>query len=207
LTALREGRAATIAKYAAKDVLDTLNAEPVRSYGQAVAPRDTGIANLREVVKLAPKSAEQIGRAWIDTALDKATAEGGFQRAQGLWADWERLGPETRKIVFGPQLTSDLDKFFLLGKKLAEQPNPSGTARMLLSVGSGGLLFTEPVTGAAVTLGTGALAKAMYSPRMVRALTRGFTMPVKNGPAAVAAATELLSAASSAGVPLNEGQK
>lgn len=206
IKALREGRAATIAKYAANDVLDTLKAEPVRTYGQAVTPRDAGIVNLRQVVKLAPDSARQIGRAWLDTALDKATAEGGFDRAQGLWADWQRLGPQTKEIIFGSSLTSDLDKFFLLGKKLAEQPNPSKTALTLVSVGSGGLLFTEPLTGAAITIGSAALAKALYSPRFVRALTRGASMPIKNGRAAIAAANELMSAAKAAGAPVGQDQ-
>jgi hypothetical protein len=206
VNALNAGRTATILRHAAQDVLDTLAEEPVRTYQGAVTSRDAGIANLREVVQLAPQSARQIGRAWIDTALDKATAEGGFDQAAGLWADWQRLGPETKSIIFGQSLTNDLDKFFLLGKKLAEQPTPNKTALTVLSVGSGGLIFTEPVAGLTVTLGGAALAKALNSPRVVQALTRGFQMPIKNGAAAVAAASELMSAAKAAGVPLQQDQ-
>lgn len=199
IKALQEGRAATIQKYAANDVLSTLSDEPVKAYRQAVAPQDAGIAGLRELTKYAPDAPKQVGRAWLDTVFGKAQEQGGFARTDAIYADWQRLGPATKQMLYGSALTEDLNNFFLLAKKLGEQPNPSGTARTLISMGTGGLLLTEPVTGVAVSLGQGALAKLLYSPRVVKALTAGMRVPVANKAAAVAAMSELLKAASETG--------
>src|SRR6185436_2440711 len=47
--ALREGRSATTAKYAATDVLERLSAEPVKTIKALTAPKDAAIQQLRTV--------------------------------------------------------------------------------------------------------------------------------------------------------------
>src|SRR5205814_8718588 len=94
-----------------------------------VAPKDSAIQHLRRVQEMAPAEIPKIGRAYLEDLLSMATAEGGFDRAARLQAEWQKLGPETKRILF-PDLAhrAQLDHFFLLAKRLSDNPNPSGTA-------------------------------------------------------------------------------
>src|SRR5439155_26583312 len=48
-------------------------------------------------------------------------------------ADWERLGPETKQLMFGKELTSELDKFMLAAKRLTSPRNPSGSTHSMIA--------------------------------------------------------------------------
>lgn len=124
LEALDTGRAATVAKYAAADVLKRLeasNAEPVKAFGRLTAKADTNIEHLREVVREVPHAAPQIGRAVIDGILEQKDTAGSFDRAGKRAADWAALGPETKTLLFGgPEKVQALDRLFTTGSKLAE---------------------------------------------------------------------------------------
>jgi hypothetical protein len=176
--ALREGRTAHAAKMEAADVLGQLRDEPVQVFNQATWARDAGIDRLRAVAKLAPREMANIGRAFIEKLIDTATAEGGFDKARTVHTAWENLGPATKQILFrNPVLVTSLDNFFLLAKKAAENPNPSGSAYV------GGLLahgyfFRDPVTAIQYELAGGTLAKMLRSPKVARLLTRGLTVPL-----------------------------
>jgi hypothetical protein len=177
--ALMEGRAATVNKFKTIDVLDQLATEPVGVFNQATWAKDAGIARLRELARVAPQEMAHIGRAWLENALAKATAEGGFGRAQGLLADWQKLGPQTKQLLFRDAAhIKDLDHFFLLAKKLAENPNPSGSALTMFKGGelAGLLSFSGP--GAAYTLSMPVLAKLLLSPKTTRFLLQGARLPV-----------------------------
>src|SRR5690606_19850741 len=116
-----------------------------------------------------------IARAYLEGLMEKATAAGGFKRADGLWADWQRLGPETKAVLFPDRgLRNDLNNFFLLAKKAAENPNPSGTASVLT------------VTNLAASVPFWALAKLMYTRQGVQLLTRGLSIPWGNKTASAA---------------------
>ncbi len=203
--ALETGRQATVAKYATADVLDSLRAEPVKGYRQLTAPKDTSIALLRQVADSTPAAMPQIGRAVLEELLTKATSEGGFQHAAKIQADWQRLGPQTKQILFGEH-TADLDKFFLLAKKLAESPNPSQSG-LIVNAGTQALLvFTNPATGVPLVLGSGALSKMLHSAKAVKLLTKG--MQIASGPGRVSAVAQgvaisnVLTAGRAAGIDL-----
>lgn len=206
LTALRDGRAATISKYAAGEILESLSAEGVAVFRKATAPKDAQIGLVRELQKLAPAELPKVGRAVLEELLTKATAEGGFNRAQSLQADWLRLGSETKKALFrDAQLIKDLDNFFLLAKKASENPNPSGTALTLQKSGELTLLFTNPAAGGATSISALMLSKLLHNPKAVRALNRGLMIPVKNKAASTAVIGEIATAAREAGVQLAPG--
>jgi hypothetical protein len=200
--ALTEGRAATQSKYRAADVLKQLRDEPRQVFDQATWANDAGIDRLKAVARESPQSMPQIGRAYLDDLLAKATAEGGFEKAASLQSSWEKLGPQTKALLFKPQHIKDLDNFFLVAKKMAENPNPSGTAYVTGLGAQGALLVTNPITGAAVTLGLGALSKLLHSPFGVRAVTRGLSIPLASRASATSAYAGLLSAAKQEGVTL-----
>lgn len=206
VSALEEGRAATVAKYQAGDVLEQIRAEPVQAFRQMTAPKDSGIEFLRKVKEMAPDKIPDVARAYLEDLLGTATAEGGFNKAAKLQADWQRLGPATKQELFSsPGLVQSLDHFFLLAKKIAESPNPSGTALTANSLGQFALTFTHPLTGVPLVLGSGALSKMLHSPRGVQALTRGLQVslqPAVSGATKSAALLNLTHAARAAGVDL-----
>lgn len=164
--ALQQGRQATIGKYTTAAARDLLSGEPAQVFRQLTAGKDVGIDRLRTIAQQTPNEIPNITRAYLEDAMEKATAEGRFQHTDRLWSDWQKLGPETKAILFKGDrgLVKDLDNFFLLAKKAGENPNPSGTAQVLTALNVG----TYPVSYV--------LAKMLYSPSGVRALTKGLSV-------------------------------
>jgi hypothetical protein len=190
--ALTDGRAATTAKHAVGDLFEALAQEPVAVFNRATYAKDAGIQQLRDIAQHAPETMPQIGRAYLEDLMQKATAEGDFANAKSLQASWQKLGPETKKLLFqDPSYVKDLDSFFLLAKKAADTPNPSGTAHTLLTAGQGGLLLTNPTTGVPMQLGFAGLSRLLHSPTGVQLLTKGLRVPVGNRAAASAVAADL----------------
>lgn len=191
LRALEEGRAATRAKYAKADVLDMLSGEPGQVYRQLTQAKDVGLERLRAVERIAPQELPNIGRAFLEDAMQQATAEGGFMHADRLWSNWQKLGGESKRRMFSQQQIYDLDNFFLIGKRINEIKNPSGTAKVF------GVL--DLATG----IPAWALSKMLMTPNGVRWLTEARTVSRSQSPAARAlAVTNITRAAQSAGVPL-----
>lgn len=196
VAALEEGRNATVAKYAAADVLDSLRQEPVQVFRQAIASKDAGIDQLRAVVDHGGAGEiTKIGRAYLEDLMQQATADGAFDRAKGLAAKWQNLGPQTKTLLFGKELTTDLNNFFHLAKKAADNPNPSGTGHTVALWSQGGLMVMNPVKGVAVQIAGAAAAKLLRSPTFVKAVTKGFSISVQNYPAAAAVFGQIVKAA------------
>lgn len=180
VSALRAGREATIRKYVAADIAERLGDEPARAVGRVTARADTAIQSLRELAAVAPKELPKIGRAVIDDLLETATQEGGFKRADGLFQRWQNLGEQTKGLLFTPETKRDLDRFFLLAKRLQESPNPSMSGTITMTGGSTALIFTNPATGVPLTIGAGALSKLLHSPAGARAITTLLSTPPKS---------------------------
>lgn len=202
VAARNAGRQATRLKYAVSDILDSLNREPVRAYGQTTAPKDANINLLRDIARETPTEIPKIGRAVLDEMLSRATDKGGFQGAAKLSSDWDKLGTETKALLFPTTgLTKEIDQFMLAAKKLAENPNPSGTGGMNImtaQAGAGGGALALAATGhpgALALFGLGeltayGLAKALRSPTTLRVLTTG--MQAAPGSARAIAARQLI---------------
>lgn len=184
--ALSRGREAVKTKAWAGDTLDAMRDEPVRAYDQLVSRRDTSADYLARIDDIAPDAVPKVARAWLDETLAKATESGKFEHTDRIYADWQRLGPETKRRLYGDRV-ADLDAFFLLAKRLGENPNPSGTANVL-AVNATQILGYLPAK---------ALAKILYTPRGVRLLTQGMRLSLRPGSqaAAVAAIQEAARAA------------
>jgi hypothetical protein len=215
--ALQRGRAATRAKYQAGDVLDLLErgrAEPVATFKTLTAPGDSGIKLLRKVQQLAPERMPDLGRAWLEQRLDLAgDIQGGFGHADALWRDWTKLGTETKRVLFPEQGHAEaLNHFFLLAKRLSENPNPSGTAHTLAAGAQLTALGAFPLAAIKAQIGAYALSKLLYTPKGVAALQRVMRaggVPTPGAAVAAGARTaqatayvDLVAAAQSAGVPL-----
>lgn len=196
-TALQEGRALTRAKYATKETLDQLPTEPVRIFNRLTANDDISINLLRDVKTKVPNSIPALGRAAIQGLVESATAEEGKTPGPAAAAaNWGRIGDSTKEILFPDvKMRNDLDNFFSLAKKVAENPNPSGSAVVGSLVPGGLLAIHSPVTGVAWLLSGYGTAKLLYSPVGVKLLTEGLRAPLKNAPRSVSVANQLLSLA------------
>lgn len=182
-SALQEGRAATVAKHAAQDVLERIRAEPVQAFRQATAPHDAGIVQLRHAAELAPGEMPKIGRAVLDDMLGRATEAGAFDHSAKLYADWQKLGDETKRVLYGdPAYIQRLDRFFTLAKSIAQNPNPSGSALTLWKGGELTALVSAPAAGIFYSLSMTALSKLLHSDAGVQLLTRGLKIPIGNAP-------------------------
>lgn len=189
--ALREGRAATVAKYNTDALLKDLvgrSDEPRRAYDRAVWSDDKSIDLLRQVKEAAPAELPKLGRAFLDNLFEKATAEGGFTRSQGLWSDWQRMGRETKDLLYGSRLSKDLDDFFLLGKRIADNPNPSGSAYAGWLATQGTYFAFDPVMGTVYQIVPAVLSRLLTNQRAVRTLTNGLRVSIRGDRAAQVAA-------------------
>jgi hypothetical protein len=190
-----EGRAATVNKFKTIDLLDKLRKDPEGIFNQLTKP--AGLNELRELARIAPDEVRQVGRAWLDDAMTTAKAEGGFSREQGLLRKWQNLRPEVKRLIFAdPAHVKDLDNFFLLAKKLAENPNPSGSALTWykgaeLSKLGQEIVMLAPGLGTAYTLTAPVVAKLLLDPRATRLLLQGLRLPVNAKAARVAWAGQL----------------
>lgn len=181
--ALKKGRQATADKYGVAAVRESVGqaiAEPRRLFDALVSKRDAGIERLNAIGQYAPDALPDIGRALLDDMMDVATSEGRFANAGRLYADWQKIGDQTKRMLFGP-VTPDLDRFFLLAKKLGEVQNPSGSALSLTSGASGTGLWFAPIETLTTIAAAGAMSKLLRSPKAVKLLNDGLTLTV--GPA------------------------
>jgi hypothetical protein len=176
--ALRNGRDFHRQKMEIADVAKKLREEPVQAFGQLSMGRDAGVEYLNQIAKQAPDIMPRLGRAWLDDVFDQATREGGWQRAAGILRKWQTLGHQTKALMFPePSLRIALDRFFLGGKLLGGEINPSGTAlvRGAQEATQNPLKLLQGYIG----------SKLLFSPRGIKLLT-GIAQDPPRTPAAIA---------------------
>lgn len=199
--ALAEGREATIAKYAAADVLKKLEGAnrsktPVTAFNQLTQDADVNLGHLRDVLTQTPKTKPLIGRAVLDGIIDSPTATPGRS-----WTDWQKIGPETKALLYAPDHVKAIDDFLLLRKKIAENPNPSGSGVYAVKGGELAAVLTgHPV----YTLTAPMISALLHSPDGVKILTQGFRLPSRSTIAGSAWLAQLAKVAAQAGAPLNQ---
>ena len=174
-------------------VYERLKNEPVGSFDQLTAPDDAGITFLRDVQQHAPDTVPEIGRAKIEQWLTKATEMGKFQHADKLYAEWQALGPQTKRLLFGgPLQVQRLDKhFFTLAKPNRGQPESVRDGAYPEPRGaSGGPVHTQrPLVAIQAQVGGYALAKLLYTARGAALVTRALTLSARAPAVSSAAAT------------------
>jgi len=78
-----------------------------------------------------------------------------------------------------------------LAKRMADNPNPSGSALTLIKGAEGTTLMANPALGVPLTLSGPALSSLLHSQRAVRLMTRGLSIPTGARASASAVVTEL----------------
>lgn len=186
--ALEKGRVARTRQAQVAAVRKKLPEEPVKLFERLTARDDTAVKYLEKLEGIGVKgrATRHVGRAVLDEMLNEATAGGGFDKARTLKSKWDKLGPRTKEKLFGPQHTADLDKFFSLADTITHNVNPSGTAGQ---VGKGAQLMSfwyDPYTALFATGAGGALSRIMHSPKLVKAMVEGTTVPARSAAAQTA---------------------
>ena len=199
IDALEQGRAATRAKYQIADVLKQFPKEDVPLYRRLTAAQDTQIGFLRKVQEAAPTELPNVARAYFEDLVAR--------KPDRRFSEWQKLGTETKRILLPQEaMRQNLDHLFLLAKRIAENPNPSGTALTWFKGSELTAWVVQPLLGIPLSGAWTAVAKLLYSPAGVRALTRGLSIavsPAKYSKAAQAAAVaNIVKAAQEAGVTL-----
>ena len=175
--------------YDTAELLNELHDEPAQVYTRLVGGGDKVYDQLTKLRKVAPEEVNTVGRTFLEGLMQKATTEGGFGKAGTVMNEWNRMGPRTKGLLFGPKLTTDIDNFMLAAKRLTSVANPSGTANTLAALGTIGAIGTamvELVTGhplAAATsmgvpVGANVLSRVLFSPGGARRLTQAMTYRV-----------------------------
>jgi len=199
--ALVKGRQLTVDKYDAVAALKALRKDPAGTVDALTGAPENGLEFLKSVQRHAPGELSTVGRAYLDDLMSMMSDP---LRRDMAASKWGNLGIEKKRIIFGdvlkrdPKYLQDLDSFFLLMRKLKANPNASGSGYMTLN----GARFLGGIPVVVMSeLGGVALSKALMSPRVVRAFTRGFRVPTGAGVAAkAAAASELVEALKAAGI-------
>jgi hypothetical protein len=136
--------------------------EPVKVFQNLTRNGDTAVTALRQFQHQAPQQIPVIASTTLQGLLDTSSAhgaDGAFSHAQAALNQWNRLGPQTKSILYGPQMVQDLDNFFRMGKYLAENPNPSNTgmhiwlAARMMTLFSGHLGMAAKDTALELALG------------------------------------------------------
>jgi hypothetical protein len=182
LRGLQQGRSLHANKMEVADIADQLRSEPVQNFNKLVWQQDTGIDFLRKINGQAPDLMPRIGRAYVDQLFDKATREGGFARARSILNDWQRLGPETKRLLFpNPLLRQSLDNFFKGAEMVGQTPNPSGTALVNHASSLNPLRILAGYAG----------SKILFTPSGAHALTQALRQASRGGAAATIAENAL----------------
>ena len=177
-------------------------------FNRFVTSGGTNIEGLRDLVKIAPDLAPQLGRAWLERHLDPVLSGGGFEGAQRFSTAYNKLDTNTKKIVFGgAENVKAMDNFTQLTAQMGTLANPPGTAGQLIGAGAfstAAAYIKDSYPGyALLSLLTPTVLSAVFkSPTAVKALTQGLSMAVGPGRgtsaasmAAQASALELVRAA------------
>jgi hypothetical protein len=147
---------------------------------------ERGTNLLRTIAAHAPEHIPALGQRLVSDLIETGTAEAGMNKPQSVLRKWMDLGDEKKNILFrdpyphtgeGAPRVQRLTDFFVLMKKLGENPNPSGSGAMLAMVKGLGLVLTAPHIGIPVLLGSKAAARMLFNPESSRWMMQALKMP------------------------------
>jgi hypothetical protein len=174
---------------------------------RVLQPGDINLGLAQELAtRVGPTRIRSVGRAGFEEALRKANPMDQFSNLGALETYWKGLGPKTKEMFYGPELTQEIDHFIFTARRVKEQVNPSASAFSYFTMarlGAGGQALGNPIAFGVWLLQemtAAGLSKVFNNPRATRALTRGFqTRPGTTAAKAVLA--EVMAVAGKEGLP------
>lgn len=216
VAALQRGRQATAKQYDVDAVREFLNGPNDLGASSVVkrltAPKDANLQALRMVKSQVPDAMPQMARAYIEDLFgDAVGVDGSWARA---FDRWQKTGKGTKYELFGdslkknPTLLRDIDNLMLAAKRSQMNVNTSGTAAQTANAVKLGVAAPMGLLNPSVwaltalqELGAGGLAKALQSPSVVRALTKGLSLPVRSASARASVGASINAALKAEGLP------
>lgn len=186
VAALESGRAATRTKYRIAEIGKRLG---IRNTEQALPPEPAALAAklmrnddaslylLRNVQKVAPDTIPDLARATVEGIIRPSTASGGFRKSGMALNRWERIGSETKGVLFTTQQRGELNNFFRFAEMASRRANPSGSATVGSIVATGLYALHNPLTGAVTVLAPRQFAKVLLAPNGPELLRQGLNVP------------------------------
>tara|TARA_R110002020_G_scaffold145908_4_gene320228 strand:- start:19439 stop:21541 length:2103 start_codon:yes stop_codon:yes gene_type:complete len=173
---LSEARRATSQKYEVQGLLDDLGEDASAMMDKLLANKGRNLDLLKDAENIMPGINKRLGAAWMDDQLIKATSTKHFKGGEKMYGDWQKIGKTKREQLFDADVINDYDKFVTVHKRLAFDPNPSGTASTFIGAG----------VAAPMGIVNWARAKMLWGPTSVgrnqwrRMLIDGMNIPITN---------------------------
>jgi hypothetical protein len=146
---------------------------------------ERGTNTLRTIAAHAPEHIPALAQRVVQDLIETGTAEAGMNKPQSVLRKWIDIGDEKKNILFrdpypntggGPRVQR-LTDFFVLMKKLGENPNPSGSGTIMAFVKGVGLVISTPLTGGAVLLASRKAAQMLFNPESSRWMMQALKTP------------------------------
>lgn len=201
---LHDGRAAWKEHMGTEDLLQSLAGDTTGKTGQTEAaarllrPADASYPMLQQILAKTPEAADPLRGAILSRVFRKAET-GEFTNPTQAANLFNQIGKRTQAALFSPAQLGDVKATLELAKRLAENPNPSGTGS-LNAMMKMGLLVLHPVSGVTTLVLGRNFAKALYNPEGAMALRAALTGG-KAAPAALATLEKAIAPAAEAAPP------
>ena len=158
-------------------------------------PADASYPALEQVLNVAPGAAQDLGKAYLTERVFKKVSQEGADFTNPTQAQnvWNQIGPRTKAALYTPDQITGMNDLLELAKRVAENPNPSGTGiiNTLLKMG---VMLSHPVGGVAGFAIGRSVAKLLYYPDGMNALKTAVAQPGTGaGVAAAAAVSKMMS--------------
>lgn len=176
-------RAKDIEDYA--DVLTSGNEKEKAKIANSLLDNyDKSLDVLKQLKEYAPSSIPELAQSWMSDAIQASIAPetGYIQKVGQLQSAWKNLGPESKKILFGPaaaknpryieNVTNFVNGAFLLGREL----NPSGSGYSIGTLAHLTAFVFKSLATAGFELSSAMVTKMLRSPKFVKLLTEGASL-------------------------------
>ena len=162
-----------------------LATEPHAVWKQLLGANDSHAAQLQAIAKIAPDVPSLLLRAGMDDAAARVAAgkKIGLDDLSQFRTFFDQLGPRTLALAApDPAFRRDLDLATRAMQRISDNPNRSGSGFMAALLLQAQQLLNNPLMGVGTQSAGAAVSALLRSPRLVRMMVRGTTMP--NTPAA-----------------------
>jgi hypothetical protein len=200
--------------------------DPEALANKLMASKGRAITQLRAVAQETPEQMPGLFRSFVEGIFNRATREGDLQKVQGTLDGWLDMPEEAKALmVKDPKVVDSLNNLFFAMKRLARNPNTSGTSflanlnRMkgniftglgtaLGAVGGGthggyaegaGLGGLGAIAGVGAEVGANkALARLLTNQKFINLMTQGIQMDLRGDTAGAQLTAKTLSRMASA---------
>jgi hypothetical protein len=183
--ALQDGRQATVNKYELRDAFTReakKSQNPVRLAKFLTAGDDVSVPALQAVAKHVPGALPDIARSTIEDIFSNSTEGGGITKIDSTINKWNKLGDQTKQMLYGPDTTQEITDLLQYAKLATSEANPSGTASVAQIPALIAGLWKDPMATIATLGGMRAMTRVMFDPDVAASVRATGRIPAANIP-------------------------